>query len=176
MVVIANGPMNRPIESIIKSTHWLRPFGWFGWRSVTESRTQSGLDNVRSWYPKHDHLAAKVSLVTLDYHPSTNTVTPELAVDSGPLITVRVRGANLSAGKLRSVLPIYEERAVDKDLLVEGTRDLAAYFQTQGYFDAQVSYHIALPPYGRRTDRLRRGPRASPQTGQAGDLRQSLFR
>src|SRR5580704_1172008 len=146
--LIANGPMNRPIENIIKSAHWLRPFGWFGWRRVTESRTQSGLDNVRSWYPKHDHLAAKVSLVKLDYHPGTNTVTPELAIDSGPLITVRVRGASMSAGKLRSVLPIYEERSVDKDLLVEGTRDLAAYFQTQGYFDARVSYNIALPPNG----------------------------
>lgn len=146
--VIANGPMNRAIESIIKSTHWLRPFGWFGWRQVTESRTQSGLDNVRSWYPKNDHLAAKVSLVRLDYHPSTNTVTPELAIDSGPLITVRVHGAKLSSGKLRSLLPIYEERAVDKDLLTEGTRDLAAYFQTQGYFDARVSYNLALPPNG----------------------------
>jgi outer membrane protein assembly factor BamA len=46
--VIANGSMSRTIESIIKSTHWLRPFGWFGWRQVTESRTQSGIDNVRS--------------------------------------------------------------------------------------------------------------------------------
>ncbi len=146
--VIANGPMNRSIESIIKSAHWLRPFGWFGWRAVTESRTQSGIDNIRSWYPKHDRLTAKVSLVRLDYHPNTNTVTPELAIDSGPLITVRVHGAKLSNGKLRNLLPIYEERAVDKDLLLEGTRDLAAYFQTQGYFDARVNYNLALPPNG----------------------------
>lgn len=146
--IIANGPMNRPIENIIKSAKFMRPFGWFGWRPVTESRTQSALDNVRSWYPKHDRLAAKVSLVRLHYHPSTNTVTPELAIDSGPLITVRVRGAKLSGGKLRSLLPIYEERSVDKDLLLEGTRDLAAYFQTQGYFDVRVSYNIALPPNG----------------------------
>ena len=146
--VIANGPMNRAIESIIKSTHFLRPFGWFGWRPVSESRTQSALDNVRSWYPKHDRLAAKVSLARLHYHPSTNTVTPELAIDCGPLITVRVRGAKLSGGKLRSLLPIYEERSVDKDLLLEGTRDLAAYFQTQGYFDVRVTYNLALPPNG----------------------------
>ncbi|HLK21701.1 MAG TPA: POTRA domain-containing protein [Bryobacteraceae bacterium] len=146
--VIANGPMNRSIEKIIKSTHWLRPFGWFGWRQVTESRTESGIDNVRSWYPKHNYLAAKVALVRLHYHPSTNTVTPELAVDSGPKITVRVRGAKLSDGRLRNLLPIYEERAVDKDLLLEGTRDLAAYFQTRGYFDVRVNYHLALPPNG----------------------------
>jgi outer membrane protein assembly complex protein YaeT len=146
--VIANGPMNRPIENIIKSTHLLRPFGWFGWRAVTESRTESSLDNVRSWYPKHNYLAAKVLLVRLDYHPSTNTVTPELAIDSGPKITVRVRGAKLSDGRLRSLLPIYEERTVDKDLLLEGTRDLAAYFQTRGYFDVRVNYNLALPPNG----------------------------
>ena len=146
--IIANGPMNRPIESIIKSAKFMRPFGWFGWRPVTESRTQSAIDNVRSWYPKHNRLAAKVSLVRLHYHPSTNTVTPELAIDSGPLITVRVRGAKLAGGKLRSLLPIYEERSVDKDLLLEGTRDLAAYFQTQGYFDVRVTYNIALPPNG----------------------------
>jgi outer membrane protein assembly complex protein YaeT len=146
--IIANGPMNRPIESIIKSAKFMRPFGWFGWRPVTESRTQSAIDNVRSWYPKHNRLAAKVSLVRLHYHPSTNTVTPELAIDSGPLITVRVRGAKLAGGKLRSLLPLYEERSVDKDLLLEGTRDLAAYFQTQGYFDVRVTYNIALPPNG----------------------------
>ena len=37
---------------------------------------------------------------------------------------------------------------MDKDLLLEGTRDLAAYFQTQGYFDVRVTYNIALPPNG----------------------------
>src|SRR5580704_1901590 len=146
--VIASGKTERPIESITKSTHWLRPFGLFGWRLVTENRTLSGLDNVRSWYPQHNHLAAKVTLANMDYHPSTNTVTPELAIDSGPLITVRVHGAKLSDGKLRNLLPIYEERSVDKDLLLEGTRDLAAYFQTKGYFDVRVNYNIALPPNG----------------------------
>ena len=52
-------------------------------------------------------------------------------------MVVRLRGAKLSAGKLRSLLPIYEEALVDRDLLEEGTRDLASYFQTQGYFDAR---------------------------------------
>ena len=146
--VIANGKIDRPLESILKSTRWRRPFGWFGWRTVNESRTQSGLDNVRSWYPKHDHLAAKVSLAKMDYHPSTNTFTPELAIDSGPLVTVRVRGAKMGQGRLRALLPIYEERSVDKDLLMEGNRDLAGFFQTQGYFDVRVNFNLALPPNG----------------------------
>jgi outer membrane protein insertion porin family len=146
--VIVNGKIDRPLESILKSTRWRRPFGWFGWRTVNERRTQSGLDNVRSWYPKHDHLAAKVSLTKMDYHPSTNTFTPELAIDSGPLVTVRVRGAKMGQGRLRALLPIYEERSVDKDLLMEGNRDLAGFFQTQGYFDVRVNFNLALPPNG----------------------------
>ncbi len=63
-----------------------------------------------------------------------------LAIDPGPPVLVRVRGAKLSSGKLRSLLPIYEERSVDRDLLEEGSRDLASYFQSQGYFDAKADY------------------------------------
>ena len=61
---------------------------------------------------------------------------------------VRLRGAKLSSGKLRSLLPIYEERSVDRDLLEEGTRDLASYFETQGYFDAKADYIAATPANG----------------------------
>ena len=61
---------------------------------------------------------------------------------------MRLRGAKLSAGKLRSLLPIYEERAVDRDLLEEGSRDLASYFQSQGYFDATSTTRRPSPANG----------------------------
>lgn len=147
--VIASGRTERSTESIIKSTGWKRrPFGWLGWKEMDENLVQSGVENVRNWYVKHNRLLAKISLANLDYHSERNTVTPEIAIDSGPGVTVRVRGAKVSNGKLRTLLPIYEERTVDKDLLVEGTRNLTAYFQSQGYFDASVSYNIAQPPNG----------------------------
>jgi outer membrane protein assembly complex protein YaeT len=145
--VSVSGKTERSTDSIIHSTGWKRFFG-IGWRPQTENRTQSGVVGVRSWYEKHNRLLAKVTLVKLDYHPATNTITPELSIDSGPEVDVRVRGAKVSAGKLRSLLPIYEERAVDKDLLMEGTRDLAAYFQSQGFFDASVTYNIAQAANG----------------------------
>ncbi len=145
--VIANGKTERSTDSIIHSTGWKRFLG-LGWRPVTENRVQTGVDGVRSWYPKHNRLLARVTLANLNYHPATNTVTPELAINSGPVVDVRVRGAKLSGGKMRSLLPIYEERTVDRDLLMEGTRDLRAYFQSQGYFDASVTYSIAQPPNG----------------------------
>ena len=36
-------------------------------------------------------------------------------------------------------------------LLEEGTRDLASYFQSQGYFDAMVSYTTSMPPNGQNS-------------------------
>jgi outer membrane protein insertion porin family len=145
--LVANGDTLRPLNSLIKSSGWKRRL-WVGWHQLTETRLQNGIDNIRSWYPKHDHLLAQVTLVNLHYHAAANTVTPELAIDPGAPVLVRVRGAKISSGKLRSLLPIYEERALDRDLLEEGTRDLASYFQTQGYFDATAVYQMATPPNG----------------------------
>ena len=148
--LVANGNTLRPLENVIQSSGFKRFRGWFrlGWQQLTETRLQNGLDNIRSWYPKHDHLLAQVKLVSLDYHADANTVTPVLAIDPGPPVLVRVRGAKLSAGKLRSLLPIYEERAIDRDLLEEGSRDLASYFETQGFFDAKADYLMATPANG----------------------------
>jgi outer membrane protein insertion porin family len=146
--LMVSGDTLRPAESLINSSGWKRFRGWFGWHPMTETRLQNGLDNIRSWYPKHDHLLAQVTLVKLDFHPAINTVTPVLNIDSGPPVLVRLRGAKLSSGKLRSLLPIYEERSIDRDLLEEGSRDLASYFQTQGYFDATADYRTASPPNG----------------------------
>jgi outer membrane protein insertion porin family len=144
----ASGNTLRPPESLINSSGWKRFRGWLGWHQLTETRLQNGVDNIRSWYPKHDHLLAQVTLVDLNYRPDSNTVTPALAINPGPPVLVRLRGAKLSSGKLRSILPIYEERALDRDLLEEGSRALASYFQTQGYFDASANYQMATPPNG----------------------------
>jgi outer membrane protein insertion porin family len=148
--LMVSGNTLRPEQSLILSSGWKRLRGWFwlGWHPLTETRVQNGVDNLRSWYPKHDHLLAKVTLVKLDFHPATNTVTPVLNIDSGPPVLVRLRGAKVSQGKLRSLLPIYEERSIDRDLLEEGSRDLASYFQTQGYFDATANYRTASPSNG----------------------------
>jgi len=146
--VIVTGTSERSTDDIIKSAGLKRFRGLLGWQYVTENRVQNGVDNVRNWYPKHNRLLAKVTLDKLDYHPDSNTVTPTLNIDSGPLVDVRAVGANVSAGKLRSILPIYEERTVDRDLLTEGTRDLTTYLESQGYFDARVSYSLAQPPNG----------------------------
>ena len=132
--LIANGDALRPLDKLIQSSGWKRFRGFLGWQQFTETRLQNGIDNIRSWYPKHDRLLAQVTLVNLDYHSGANTVTPVLAIDPGPPVLVRLRGAKLSSGKLRSLLPIYEERSVDRDLLEEGSRDLAIVLPVPGIF------------------------------------------
>jgi outer membrane protein insertion porin family len=142
------GDAERSAESLVNATGWKRFRGLFGWHTLTEPRLRTGLDNLREYYPKHNHLLAKVRLVSVDYHEDTNTVTPEVAIDPDARVQVRLKGAKMSEGKLHSLLPIYEERSVDRDLLEEGSRDLVAYYQSKGFFDATVSYSTSTPPNG----------------------------
>jgi outer membrane protein insertion porin family len=44
---------------------------------------------------------------------------------------------------LTQLLPIYQERSVDPDLLVEGERNLTQYFESEGYFEATVKHSLA---------------------------------
>ncbi len=134
------GDPGRPDQAILRSTHWRRPFGLFGWRPLTENRLQSGIENVRSYYQKHDRLLARVTLANLNYDEDSNTVKPLLVIDPGPLVKVKTTGTKLSKGRLRQLIPIYQERSVDRSLLIEGQRNLVQYFQSQGYFDADVDF------------------------------------
>jgi outer membrane protein assembly complex protein YaeT len=149
--VVIEGDPERPSGAIIRSTGWRRPFGRSGWRQLTENRLQSGIENVRAYYQRHDRLLSSVSLAKLPYDENTNTVTPTLRIVAGPLIKVQTQGAKVSKGKLRQLLPIYQEHSVDRSLLVEGERNLVEYFQSQGYFDAAVTHSFSQAGTGERT-------------------------
>lgn len=137
--VVVEGDPKKPVADIIRMTRW-RQLGFGRWRPMSEKRLQSGIGNVRSYYQKHDHLLAKITLSKLDYDEKTNRVTPALRIDAGPIVRVRAEGVKLSKGKLRALLPIYQEGSVDRSLLVEGRRNLVEYFQSQGYFDVAVDF------------------------------------
>ena len=117
---------------------------------MTESRVQTGLERLRKDFQKGDRLEAKVTLDKLDYHPATNTATPYLTIDSGPIVEVRTTGTKVSGSRLRELVPVYQERTVDRSLLVEGQQNLAEYFRSKGYFDAQVDF-MQLDPEPNRT-------------------------
>ena len=135
---VTGHPQRTPRE-IARATHWK---GLFFWRKQTEVRTQDGVQRVRKSYQKQDRLEARVSLERLEYDANTGRVKPTLAVEGGPKIRIELVGAKISLGKLRQLVPVYEEQSVDRDLLVEGKQNLVEYFQSQGYFDVKVDYAI----------------------------------
>src|SRR5262249_921168 len=53
--------------------------------------------------------------------------------------------AKISRRRLRRYVPIFQEGEVDRDLLVEGARNLRDYFQSKGYPDVDVNFR-QLPP------------------------------
>ena len=55
----------------------------------------------------------------------------------GPKVQVLAEGFKIRRGVLKQNVPIFEENAVDEDLLNEGRRNLLNYLQTRGYFDAK---------------------------------------
>ena len=144
------GNPDRAIADIVRSTHWKR-FLIGAWRPLTENRLQSGIENIRSYYQKHDRLLAKVNLTRLDYIQETNRVVPTINIDEGPIVRIRAQGAGISRGKLRQLLPVYQERSVDRALLVEGRRNLVEYFQSLGYFDVNVDFNTVTSGQGEQT-------------------------
>src|SRR5580700_8871516 len=146
--VTLSGKFSKTPESIVKATHWRRGFLFLtfpGWRFATESRVTAGVASVRQDFQKGDHLEAQVSLEKLDYNTDTNTLTPTLAIDNGPMVKVQTTGAKISRGKLKQLVPVFQERTVDRTLLVEGQRNLVEYFQSQGYFDTAVNFSDERP-------------------------------
>lgn len=110
-----------------------------GDRVDTSERTRA-LERLRKKYQKNGRLEAQVSITQSMYHPQTNTVDYVLNLQRGPTVDVHIEGAKLSQGLIKKYIPIYQENAVDLDLLNEGSRNLRDYFQTKGYFDATVSF------------------------------------
>src|SRR5260370_4976928 len=89
---------------------------------------------------KRDRLEAQVSLTQRVYHPQNNSLDYTFDITPGPIVAVRVEGAKLGRGRFKRLVPVFEENAVDDDLLNEGKRNIQDYFQTKGYFDVQVAY------------------------------------
>lgn len=117
---------------------------------VTVSRVNRALSRLRKRYQKKEWLEAQVSITERTYQPQTNTVDYIFRIVRGPKVDIRLEGARLSRRKIRKYVPVYEESAVDADLLNEGRRNLRDYFQTQGFFDVEIGWTENKVDAGRR--------------------------
>jgi len=131
------GDLKMSPDDVVGATGWKR-FLIGSWKPMTQHRVRRGVDNIRRKYEKQDRLEAKVALESIEYDSDTNRAQPTIEIDAGPRIQVRPVGAKISQKRLRQTIPIYEERAVDQELLVEGARNLQDWLQSQGYFEAEV--------------------------------------
>jgi len=105
---------------------------------ITAARVSGSLQRLRKRFQKQNRALAQVSIAEQPYHPETNTVDFTFQIDPGPVVVIYARGYHISRGVLKKEVPIYEENAVDDDLLNEGKRNLLDYMQTRGHFDATV--------------------------------------
>ncbi|HEX4604464.1 MAG TPA: POTRA domain-containing protein, partial [Candidatus Angelobacter sp.] len=93
-------------------------------------------------------LAGRVKLVSTVYNPETNRTDVTFNVTQGPRIEIKLAGAHIWARTQKKLIPIYQENAVDEDLVNEGAQDLTSYFQAKGYFGAKVESRIEKQPSG----------------------------
>jgi outer membrane protein assembly complex protein YaeT len=131
-------------STIVRATGWRLPIiHW--WRQVTDARTRGGVQGVLGKYQKQQRLTASVELEKLDYDAARNRVVPRLNIDPGPRIRIEAVEAEVSKRVMKRYVPVYQEQAVDNDLLVEGARNLRDYFQSKGYYDVDVDFRIRPP-------------------------------
>jgi len=105
---------------------------------VRNADVTRALDRLRRHFQNKQHLEAQVSLTDRDFHADSNTVDYVFEVEQGSKVVITAEGANVSNGQIRKLVPVFQENAVDDDLLNEGRRNLRNYLQTRGYFDATV--------------------------------------
>jgi outer membrane protein insertion porin family len=139
---IFKGTLLFPEPKLTATTKWRRPFYLPGWRYLSEARIQSGIRNLRNLYAKQDYLMSKIQLERLELRDGNLVAVPHVRIDPGPKVELELEGAKLGRKQIRRLVPVYEEQSVDKDLLIEGSRKLAAEFRSRGYFENTVNYQV----------------------------------
>ena len=141
---LVEGDTSLSDNTVLRATGWRVPIiHW--WRQVTDSRTRKGVQGLLGKYQSQDRLTAKVEIRKLDYDPDRRRLRPQLTVIPGPKVTVKAVEAKVSKRVLKRYVPIFQERSVDNDLLVEGKRNLSDYFQSRGYYDVDVDFRVQPP-------------------------------
>jgi outer membrane protein insertion porin family len=109
---------------------------------VTRETTSDALSGVRGYYQKEDRLEGTISQESATYAPPRKQLDYRFQANQGPVVKVVVNGVKLSRSRIKLLVPVYEEGAVDIDLLNEGAFNIRDYLQQKGYFDVQDSVQL----------------------------------
>jgi outer membrane protein insertion porin family len=121
-------------------------------KPYTPERIKAATTLIKGKLSQQHRLASSVQENPPQYNPATNRVDVSFKVELGPVVTVRTTGAKLSIlpffanRAMQKLIPIYSERAIDRDLVEEGQQNLIDYFQKKGYFDVAVNINFSRQP------------------------------
>ena len=76
---------------------------------VSRDTVSRALTRLRKDYQKQDRLEAALKLDSRQYQPPSNHLDFGFSANRGPLVVITVDGAALSQGKIRNLVPVYEE-------------------------------------------------------------------
>jgi outer membrane protein insertion porin family len=124
-------------EQTFKTEELLDAFGLKRGDDVSGSKIEKGISDVRAKFTELRFLNTRVNADRM-YDRETNAVDINVTVQPGQFALVKTIPPNISDKKLRELVPIYEEAAVDPDLVEEGRVRVTRYMQQEGYFDAVV--------------------------------------
>jgi len=105
---------------------------------IRKDQIQRALRRLRKRFQKGRRLTAQVGIAH-SYNAANNTVDYTIEVRRGPEVQIVAEGTKLTPGQLKRYVPVFQEGAVDEDLLNEGRRNLRDFLQTEGFFDAKVN-------------------------------------
>jgi outer membrane protein assembly complex protein YaeT len=104
---------------------------------VGRDTTGNALNGVRTYYQKRDRLEGTISQQSQTYAPPRQQLDYQFLANQGPIVHITIDGAKISKSRKKLLVPIYEESAVDRDLVNEGGFNIRDFMQRKGYFDAE---------------------------------------
>src|SRR5215469_17894148 len=121
-------------------------------RPYSQERVTAATTLMKRKLTRQHRLASSIKEDPPKYDPETDRVEVSFTVKLGPVVTIRVEGAKLSAipllasRQMKKLIPIYSEGTVDRELVEEGETNLSDYFQKKGYYDVKVATNLQSKP------------------------------
>ena len=109
---------------------------------ITRDTASSALSGVRKFYTKENRLEGTITLQKQTYQPPQKALDYDFVAEQGPVVKVVINGVKISKARKKLLVPVYEEGAVDNDLLNEGAFNIRDFEQQKGYFNVRDSVKL----------------------------------
>ena len=105
---------------------------------VTAARVTNALQRLRKKLQRQNRVMAQVLIANQNYRQESNALDFTYLIEPGPAVIIYALGYRVSKAVMKKEVPVYQEDAVDDDLLNEGRTNLLDYLQSRGHLDAKV--------------------------------------